>query len=78
MLLKVIGTSLDEATFYRSVLNRETVSNSLIMIQPTLESYSFNGPPVPVLLSSESIVPDKILLLDTFFTVRQIWFWFCG
>jgi len=67
--LQVFGNSLDESTFYRSVLNRETVSNSLIMIQPTLESYSFNGPPAPVLLSSESIMPDRILLLDTFFTV---------
>lgn len=43
--------------------------NALIMIQPTLEAYSFNGPPVPVLLASTSIQADKILLLDTFFRV---------
>jgi len=67
--LQVFGTSPDESTFYRAILNRETVSNSLIMIQPTLEAYSFNGPPVPVLLSATSVAPDRILLLDTFFAV---------
>ena len=35
------------------------------MIQPTLTSYSFTGPPVPVLLDCASIAPDVILLLDT-------------
>ena len=39
------------------------------MIQPTLLAYSFNGPPVPVLLDVTSISPDRILLLDTFFQV---------
>ena len=42
---------------------------SLIMIQPTLTSYSFNGPPQPVLLDSQSIQKDAILLLDTFFHI---------
>lgn len=31
--------------YYRHVLNREDVTNSLIMIQPILYSYSFQGPP---------------------------------
>lgn len=31
--------------FYRHILNREDVTNSLIMIQPILYSYSFQGPP---------------------------------
>jgi protein transport protein SEC23 len=51
------------------MLNREDVTNSLTMIQPTLDAYTFNGPPVPVLLSATSIAPDRILLLDTFFHV---------
>ena len=42
------------------------------MIQPTLMSYSFTGPPQPVLLDSISIKPDVILLLDTFFQIL-IW-----
>ncbi|KAG5857455.1 hypothetical protein ANANG_G00019640 [Anguilla anguilla] len=30
---------------------------------------SFNGPPEPVLLDSSSILPDRILLMDTFFQI---------
>lgn len=42
-------------------------------IQPTLDAYTFNGPPVPVLLSASSLaVGDRILLLDTYFHV-VIW-----
>jgi hypothetical protein len=39
------------------------------MLQPTLLSYSFQGPPTPVLLDATSVRPDSILLLDTFFHV---------
>jgi hypothetical protein len=51
------------------VLNDADVNNSLIMIQPTLMSYSFDKEPEPVLLDSVSIKPDVILLLDTFFHI---------
>jgi Gelsolin repeat len=51
------------------VLNEEDVNNSLIMIQPTLMSYSLEAPPEPVLLDSVSIKPDAVLLLDTFFHI---------
>ena len=47
----------------------ENTSNSLVMIQPALLSYSFNGPPNPVLLDTQSVKSDTILLLDTFFQV---------
>lgn len=50
-------------------LNREDVTNSLIMIQPTLTAFTLNGPPTPVLLDSTSIQPDRILLLDAFFYI---------
>ena len=53
----------------RHVLNEEDVNNSLIMIQPTLMSYTFDIPAQPVLLDSVSIKPDVILLLDTFFYI---------
>lgn len=53
----------------RHVLNDADVNNSLIMIQPTLMSYSFDKEPEPVLLDSVSIKPDVILLLDTFFHI---------
>jgi len=67
--MQVFNSSPDESNFYRLIMHRETVSNSLIMIQPTLEAYSFDGPPVPVLLSATSVQPNRILLLDTFFVV---------
>lgn len=67
--LQSFNTSPDEQAFYKHILNRENVSNSLIMLQPTLLSYSFNGPPTPVLLDATSVRPDCILLLDTFFHV---------
>ncbi|KAF9512932.1 hypothetical protein BS47DRAFT_1317957 [Hydnum rufescens UP504] len=67
--LQVFNNSPDETAFYRHVLNEEDVNNSLIMIQPTLMSYTFDTPPQPVLLDSVSIKPDVILLLDTFFHI---------
>jgi len=67
--LQVFGNSPDETAFFRWALMRETTTSSLIMIQPTLLAYSFNGPPNPVLLDVTSIAPDRILLLDTYFHV---------
>ena len=65
--LQVFNNSPDETTYYRHVLNREDTTNSLIMIQPTLMSYSLEAEPSPVLLDSQSIQANAILLLDTFF-----------
>ncbi|PBP22749.1 vWA-like protein [Diplocarpon rosae] len=68
--LQVFNNSPDETAFYRHVLNHEDVSNSLIMIQPTLDSYTFDQDgSQPVLLDSTSIQPTHILLLDTFFHI---------
>ena len=51
------------------MLNREDLTQGLIMVQPILYSYSFHGPPEPVLLDSSSIQADRILLMDTFFQI---------
>ncbi|PSN63985.1 protein transport protein SEC23 [Corynespora cassiicola Philippines] len=68
--LQVFNNSPDETAFYRHVLNHEDVSNSLIMIQPTLDSYGFDHEGgQPVLLDSTSIQNETILLLDTFFHI---------
>jgi protein transport protein SEC23 len=68
--LQVFNNSPDETAFYRHVLNHEDVGNSLIMIQPTLDSYSLEQEgSQPVLLDSASIQPAHILLLDTFFHI---------
>ncbi len=67
--LQTANNSPDETAFYRIMLSRETVTNSMVMIQPTLLSYSFNGPPQPVLLDVNAITPDTILLLDSYFLI---------
>ncbi|CAN6582018.1 unnamed protein product [Malus baccata var. baccata] len=67
--IDVFNCSPDETAFCRLMLNREGVVGSLIMIQPTLFQYSFDGPPVPVLLDVRSICPDVILLFDSYFHV---------
>lgn len=67
--LLTFNCSPDETAFFRHILSRETCTNSLLMIQPTLTSYSLQGPPAPVLLDSCSIKPDSILLLDAFFQI---------
>jgi protein transport protein SEC23 len=67
--LQNFNSSPDEQAVYRHILTRESTSNALIMLQPSLLAYSFNGPPHPVLLDATSVRPDTILLLDTFFHV---------
>eukprot|EP01012_Entosiphon_sulcatum_P004293 TRINITY_DN11632_c0_g1_i2.p1 TRINITY_DN11632_c0_g1~~TRINITY_DN11632_c0_g1_i2.p1 ORF type:complete len:713 (-),score=115.79 TRINITY_DN11632_c0_g1_i2:3043-5181(-) len=67
--LQVFNNSPDETAYYRITLDRESCSNCLIMIQPTLHSYTLTGPPTPVLLDSTSVQVDCILLMDTFFDV---------
>jgi protein transport protein SEC23 len=67
--LQVFNNSPDETAYYRHVLFNESVFESTSMIQPTLFSYSFNGPPEPALLDTSSILPDRILLMDDYFHV---------
>ncbi|KAL3507749.1 hypothetical protein ACH5RR_033131 [Cinchona calisaya] len=67
--IDVFNCTPDETAFFRLMLNREGVVGSLIMVQPTLFQYSFEGPPIPVLLDVRSIFPDVILLFDSYFRV---------
>ncbi|KAI3912952.1 hypothetical protein MKW98_019305 [Papaver atlanticum] len=67
--IDVFNSSPDETAFFRLMLNQEGVAGTLIMIQPTLFQYSFDGPPVPVPLDISSISPDVILLFDSYFCV---------
>ncbi|XP_005989219.1 protein transport protein Sec23A [Latimeria chalumnae] len=67
--LQVFNNSPDESSYYRHHFMRQDLTQSLIMIQPILYAYSFNGPPEPVLLDSSSILADRILLMDTFFQI---------
>lgn len=67
--LQIFNMSPDESSYYRMTLNGVDVSNSLLMIQPSLHQYSFDGPPQPVMLDARSVRPNAMLLLDTFFHV---------
>ncbi|KAG8370330.1 hypothetical protein BUALT_Bualt14G0105600 [Buddleja alternifolia] len=67
--IDVFNSTPDETAYFCLMLNREGVVNSLIMVQPTLFQYSFDGPPIPVVLDVCSVLPDVILLFDSFFYV---------
>eukprot|EP00211_Chloroparvula_japonica_P003748 CAMPEP_0119129606 /NCGR_PEP_ID=MMETSP1310-20130426/7282_1 /TAXON_ID=464262 /ORGANISM="Genus nov. species nov., Strain RCC2339" /LENGTH=774 /DNA_ID=CAMNT_0007120039 /DNA_START=261 /DNA_END=2588 /DNA_ORIENTATION=+ len=68
-LLQNFNYSPDESTYFRYMPLRENAPNSMTMIQPRLEAYTFQQHGEAVLLSSTSLAPDRILVLDTFFHV---------
>lgn len=55
--LQVFNNSPDESSYYRHHFVRQDLTQSLIMIQPILYSYSFHGPP------EVSLTPSTPLLL---------------
>ncbi|KAK8943846.1 hypothetical protein KSP40_PGU022460 [Platanthera guangdongensis] len=67
--IDILNYSPDETAFFRVALNREGVNGSLVMIQPALLRYGFDGPPSPALLDTSSVTPDVILLFDSYFHV---------
>lgn len=67
--LQVFGSSPDETAYCRLYLNRETTTDALIMLQPSLISYSLEAEPQAALLDVSSINPSHVLLLDSFFYV---------
>lgn len=67
--VQVFNNSPDETAYFRMLLNQENVTNSVVMIQPSLLSYSFNSPAAPAMLDVASIAADRILLLDAYFSV---------
>ncbi|XP_049849293.1 protein transport protein SEC23-like [Schistocerca gregaria] len=69
VLIQFFNNSPDETVFYRFYLHRESVSNILVMIQPTLDSYTLDNEPIPVHLSADSVLPTNVLLLDTYFYI---------
>jgi protein transport protein SEC23 len=71
--LQTFNASPDESMYYNSLVMRENVNNSLVMIQPALMSYDLDSEqPTPVLLDIASMKQNVVLLLDTFFYVA-IW-----
>lgn len=68
-LVQVFNNSPDETVFFRYCLAKEIVGNTLIMMQPSLDSYVLDEDPSPVFLSAASVTSNNILLLDTFFHI---------
>ncbi|KAF1001738.1 hypothetical protein AG4045_021735, partial [Apium graveolens] len=68
----VFNNSLDETVYFQMLLNRETVPNSLVMIQPSLISYSFNGMPEAVIFDAASIAANCIFC----WTHILVWLYF--
>ena len=66
---QVFNNSPDETAYFRMLLNKENITNAAVMIQPSLISYSFNSLPQPALLDVASISADRILLLDSYFSI---------
>lgn len=67
--LSVFNTSPDETAVMRLLFLRADVNDAIVMLQPTLFSYTLQAAPQPVALDASSLQPDNILLLDTFFEV---------
>ncbi|XP_042030278.1 protein transport protein SEC23-like [Salvia splendens] len=67
--VQAFNNSPDETAYFRILLNRESISNAVVMIQPSLISYAFSSLPAPAFLDVQSIAPDCILLLDSYFSV---------
>jgi protein transport protein SEC23 len=67
--LHTFNSSPDESEYYRMMMLRENVANTLVMIQPSLMQYSLDTEPVPVLLDIDSLKDNCILVLDTFFYI---------
>lgn len=64
------NASPDEISYYKTHVMKENVNNSTIMIQPMLFAYTADSPePTPVFLDVESMKPETVLLMDSFFTV---------
>ena len=68
--LHTFNASPDESEYYRNLILKENVSNSLVMIQPALMMYKMDvDQATPVLLDIDSMQDDVVLLMDTFFYI---------
>merc|ERR1712066_882942 len=70
--VRIFNSSPDETSYYRMILNRESVRNSLVMIKPRLYSYELMKSKIRVRkvpLDVSSIQSDCILMLDAYFTI---------
>lgn len=67
-LTQKFTTSVDEFVMNHMALNREMVSNALVMIQPSLLAYELDKEdPTPVFCDVDALKPDIVILVDTYF-----------
>ena len=68
--MHTFNASPDESEYYRALVLKENVSNSLVMIQPALIMYKLDtDQAVPVNLDIDAMQDEVVLLLDTFFYI---------
>lgn len=67
--VQVFGNSPDETAYARLLLMKEHARNSILMLQPQLFSYGMAEEPRPAHLDVSSILPDRILFLDSYFSL---------
>eukprot|EP00760_Papus_ankaliazontas_P029992 PhM_4_TR456/c0_g1_i1/m.31195/K14006/SEC23; protein transport protein SEC23 len=67
--LQYFNSSPDETAYYRTHLFRANLRDSMLMIHPTLHSYTMTEAPRPVPLDESVIQAENVLVLDTFFEV---------
>ena len=67
--LQFFNSSPDETANYRIQLFRTQLRDAILMIHPTLVSYTMTGPESPVPLDESAIQDENILVLDTFFEI---------
>ena len=73
-VLSNFNASPDEVIQFKTTLLKENVTNSTIMIQPALFSYSAEDAEAsPVFLEIENMKSDRVLLLDAYFFIC-IWY----
>ncbi|ODV58110.1 vWA-like protein, partial [Ascoidea rubescens DSM 1968] len=70
-IFRIFGSSPDETAFYHHTFLKSNVSDCLLMIQPTLLSFSIQQPDeiVPVHLKAASLLKENIFVMDAFFYV---------
>eukprot|EP00768_Dysnectes_brevis_P003528 gnl/Dysnectes_brevis/2512_a3008_1291.p1 GENE.gnl/Dysnectes_brevis/2512_a3008_1291~~gnl/Dysnectes_brevis/2512_a3008_1291.p1 ORF type:complete len:757 (+),score=253.46 gnl/Dysnectes_brevis/2512_a3008_1291:115-2385(+) len=69
-MVQLFGQSPDETACKRFHLCRQTVTNTLTMIQPVIVKYTLEEPTAePVFLDSSELRPERVLLFDSFFNV---------
>lgn len=76
--LQVFNNSPDESSYYRHHFVRQDLTQSLIMIQPILYSYSFYGPPEVIINPSMQCYRAECCAIQLVLILYFFFFWFCS